>query len=230
VSSYNTANNQSDLNPAEFDDDETVLDFPDVLANTLGLVPYDVTFSVTDGTTTTQVPASMTQPFEVVWATFTVGTPAVVYCSGDGTGTACPCGNSGAAGNGCASSVAAGGAHLQGSGGASISSDTFVLNGSNMPNSSALYYQGTVRTAAGAGAVFGDGLRCASGTVIRLGTKTNANGASSYPGAGNAPISVKGANSAGDVRDYQAWYRNAATFCTPSTFNLTNGLEITWLP
>jgi hypothetical protein len=27
---------------------------------------------------------------------------------------------------------------------------------------------------------------------------------------------------------YQLWYRNAAAFCTPSTFNLTNGLDVTW--
>jgi hypothetical protein len=230
VSSYNTANDQSDANPTEVNDDETVLDFPDVIANSLGLVPYNVSFAVTDGTTTTHVPASMTQPFEIVWATFTVATPSTVYCSGDGSGTACPCGNSGAPGNGCASSVVAGGAHLQGSGSASVSNDTFVLNGTNMPNGSALYYQGTQRTAGGAGSVFGDGLRCAGGAVVRLGTKTNTGGASSYPSAGNTPISVKGADSAGDVRDYQVWYRNATMFCTPSTFNLSNGLEITWMP
>ena len=27
---------------------------------------------------------------------------------------------------------------------------------------------------------------------------------------------------------YQVWYRNAASFCTPSTFNLTNGVLVTW--
>jgi hypothetical protein len=32
------------------------------------------------------------------------------------------------------------------------------------------------------------------------------------------------------VRSYQAWYRNAAAFCTPSTFNLTNGYSVTWAP
>ncbi|MEQ1728806.1 MAG: hypothetical protein ABL982_10525, partial [Vicinamibacterales bacterium] len=44
-----------------------------------------------------------------------VGTPppaGVPYCFGDGTGTACPCGNAGAAGNGCASSINANGANL----------------------------------------------------------------------------------------------------------------------
>jgi hypothetical protein len=32
------------------------------------------------------------------------------------------------------------------------------------------------------------------------------------------------------VRTYQAWYRNAAVFCTASTFNLSNGYSITWTP
>jgi hypothetical protein len=41
---------------------------------------------------------------------------------------------------------------------------------------------------------------------------------------------VKGAVSAGTVRDYQVWDRNSALFCTPSTFNLTNGSGVTWMP
>jgi hypothetical protein len=32
----------------------------------------------------------------------------------------------------------------------------------------------------------------------------------------------------GGMRTYQAWYRNAAAFCTSSTFNLSNGLLIDW--
>jgi hypothetical protein len=31
-------------------------------------------------------------------------------------------------------------------------------------------------------------------------------------------------------RYYQAWYRNAAAYCSPGTFNLTNGLDVTWTP
>jgi hypothetical protein len=156
--------------------------------------------------------------------------PHVNFCSGNGSGTACPCGNTGATGNGCASSVNSSGAHLAGTGSASVAADSLVLLGSGMPDSSALYFQGTQRVAAGAGVVFGDGLRCAAGSVIRLGTKINVSGSSAYPGAGDPSVSVKGADSAGDVRQYQVWYRNAAAFCTPSTFNLTNGLEVTWTP
>jgi hypothetical protein len=32
------------------------------------------------------------------------------------------------------------------------------------------------------------------------------------------------------LRTYQLWYRNAAVFCTTSTFNLTNGIEVSWVP
>jgi len=35
---------------------------------------------------------------------------------------------------------------------------------------------------------------------------------------------------AGDVRRYQVWFRDAAAFCTASTFNLSNGLEASWSP
>jgi hypothetical protein len=155
---------------------------------------------------------------------------ATPFCFGDGTGTACPCGNSGATGNGCAHSLSANGANLAASGAASIAADTFTLNGSNMPNSSALYFQGTTQVAAGAGAMFGDGKRCAGGTIVRLGTKTNVGGASSYPVGGDALIHIKGNVAAGNVRTYQVWYRNAAAFCTADTFNLTNGVQTTWGP
>jgi hypothetical protein len=161
-----------------------------------------------------------------------LATPATVFCSGDGSGTACPCGNSGLAGNGCANSLNAQGAHIGGSGIASIGNDTFLLQGSGMPNSSALYFQGTTQQGGGAGSVFGDGLRCAAGSVIRLGTKTNASGASQYPDVGDVRISIKGLNAAGNVRFYQCWYRNAdPTFCVvAATFNLTNGVGVTWVP
>ena len=160
-----------------------------------------------------------------------IGVNFPTFCYGDGSATACPCGNASAVGAeaGCLSSLAVG-ATLRGQGNASMASDSFALVGAGMPNSNALYFQGTTRLAAGAGAVFGDGLRCAGGTIIRLGTKLNAAGTSQYPAAGDLPVSVRGLVSAGAVRTYQAWYRNAAAFCSASTFNLTNGVEATWAP
>jgi hypothetical protein len=168
-------------------------------------------------------------PGHVAW--FKNSRPAfAAFCFGDGTGTICPCGNAGHAGNGCGSSVNPNGARLSGSGTVSIASDTFVLTGSGMPDSSVLYFQGTLRVNAGNGAVFGDGLRCVGGTVIRIGTKTNVAGTSSYPAAGDAHVALKCNDAPGDVRDYQCWYRNAAQFCSGATFNLSNGLETTWAP
>jgi hypothetical protein len=124
--------------------------------------------------------------------------------------------------------LSASGGLLVGSGRASLSADTFQLSGSDMPNSSALYFQGTTQQSSGMGSVFGDGLRCAVGSIVRLGTHQNSAGSSRHPSPGGVPISVKGGVLAPGTRTYQVWYRNAASFCTPWTFNLTNGVEVIW--
>jgi len=153
------------------------------------------------------------------------------YCFGDGSGTACPCGNSGPAGAGCMNSTGNAG-HLTASGASSVSSDSVVLNASGMgAHVTSLFFQGTAQSAGGAGTVLGDGLICVSGSIKRLGTKTNSGGASSYPQAGDAPISIKGAIPAtGGTFYYQTWYRDAAAFCTSDTSNLTNGVAVVWVP
>ncbi|MCY2961521.1 MAG: calcium-binding protein [Planctomycetota bacterium] len=153
-----------------------------------------------------------------------------VYCFGDGAANAtpCPCGNAGGSGRGCANSVEASGARLAVSGAPSVANDTVVLAAEGMPNSSALYFQGSLRQSGGIGVAFGDGLRCVGGTIFRLGTKTNASNASQFPEVGDASVSVRGGIQAGDVRTYQVWYRNAAVFCMMSTFNLTNGVQVVW--
>jgi hypothetical protein len=161
-----------------------------------------------------------------------IGGPITTFCSGDGSGTACPCGNNGAAGRGCASSVNLSGALLSASGNADLSADNVVLTASGLPaTANCLFFQGTSAASGGLGSLFGDGLRCAAGTVIRLGTKTASSGVASYPTGVDLDVSIKGALPAvGATRYYQNWYRNAAAFCTTATFNLTNGLRITWLP
>jgi hypothetical protein len=159
--------------------------------------------------------------------------PATAYCFGDGGGTPCPCGNNSAVGasSGCLNSLGSGARlRLQVGSVVRLSADTSRLVGSNMPNAAALYFQGTLRQNGGAGAVFGDGLRCAGGVVVRIATRTNSAGGSAYPNPGNPPLSVVGAVTAPGTRTYQVWYRNSASFCTPSTFNLSNGLELLWAP
>ncbi len=152
------------------------------------------------------------------------------YCFGDGTGAPCPCGNVSATGRGCPSSANNLGALLVASGLPSSSFDTFVVSGSGMtPSSSVLYFQGTSAQNGGMGSIFGDGLRCAAGSVLRLGTRTNVVGASSF-GPGVA-VSGQIPSTGGVTRYYQAWYRDVSpTFCTTSRFNLTNGVAAVWIP
>src|SRR5205823_4814968 len=103
--------------------------------------------------------------------------------------------------------------------------------GTNLPNAPGLYFQGSAQQNGGLGSVFGDGLRCAGGSIIRLGTKTASGGTSHYPDTGHASVSVRGLIPAsGGTFAYQAWYRNSAGFCTSATFNLTNGWSATWTP
>jgi len=153
--------------------------------------------------------------------------PPVAYCFGDGTGTTCPCGPPSAPGTGCLNSFGTGGL-LASSGASLVSGDSLVLTASGLPpSSSTLFFQGTTQVST----LFGDGIRCVGGTVIRLGTETASGGVVSYPGIGDQAVSVRGlVPPTGGARYYQGWYRNAAAFCTPSTFNLTNGLSVTWAP
>ncbi|MBL8862442.1 MAG: hypothetical protein JNK02_10575 [Planctomycetes bacterium] len=163
------------------------------------------------------------------YRTVLVERAATPFCFGDGSGTACPCGNASPPLDqaGCLHSLGSG-ARLAAAGTPSLATDTLVLQGGGMPNSSALYFQGTSQLGAGAGAAFGDGLRCAGGTILRLSTRSNAAGASSFPGPGDPSVSVRGLVAAPGSRTYQVWYRNAAAFCTSATFNLTNGLLVAW--
>ena len=156
------------------------------------------------------------------------------FCAGDGSGTACPCGNAGGAGRGCGHSGNAAGARLRAFGGASVSSDLVTLAVDGLPATApTLLFQGTATVAGGAGGVFGDGLRCAAGAVVRFPAREASGGLVSmgHGVAGDLPISVTGLVPAGGgARHYQGWFRNSAPFCTSDTFNTTNGVTVTWVP
>ncbi len=151
------------------------------------------------------------------------GTP---FCSGHLGG--CPCG-AGAAGQGCPTSFNPSGAALTGAGAADLAADSLVLMSSGTSSSVVTFFQGTALHSNGLGTTFGDGLRCAGGTTVRLASKLAVGGGATYPEAGEAPISVRGLVPAtGGLRTYQVWFRNAADFCTSATFNLTNGVAVHW--
>ncbi len=157
------------------------------------------------------------------------------FCFGDGTGTACPCSNSSGSGadEGCLNSFGSGG-KLRATGIPSLSDDgdgtpSLRLDGTQMTNSFYAYFQGTTQSAT----AFGDGLRCAGGSLVRLHwpLRINVAGASHFPDAAlsDPPISVKGLVTTPGTRTYQIFYRDAAPgFCTANTFNGTNGVEVTW--
>ena len=139
-----------------------------------------------------------------------------------------PCGNGGAAGNGCANSAFAQGAHLAATGSVSVGAGDLVLHGSNLvPSQPGLYFQGDNAINGGQGVPFGDGLRCAGGNVVRLevvGADATGNSAT------GVDIAAKGGASAGDLKRYQLWYRDPQASPCGTGFNLTNGLEILWEP
>ncbi len=155
------------------------------------------------------------------------------YCFG--STTACPCGGTVQAGTdglgGCDNSALTGGGRLTAGGIASIASDSLVLTADRLPAGvPCLFFDGTLREAGGAGTVFGDGLRCVTGNVCRIGIKFATGDTAIYPQTGDTAISVRCFAICGSVRHHQGWYRNAAVFCTPASFNLTNAWTVVWRP
>jgi WD40-like Beta Propeller Repeat len=161
----------------------------------------------------------------------------VASCFGDGSGTACPCSNSGTAGHGCENSSSTGGGLLSASGTASLAADTLVLNASGeKPTALSTFLQGSVLISP---VNYGDGLRCAGGTLKRLYDHTASSGAVSAPQG--ADLSISAQSSAlgdpillGSTRHYQVYYRDSSTTFCPrpqgDTFNVTNSVSIVWSP
>jgi hypothetical protein len=159
-----------------------------------------------------------------------VGGAQVPFCSGDGTGTACPCAP-GSAGRGCGNSVHAIGALLSSGGTASVGADTLVFMASLTAGGPGLFFQGSNVASIATGIGFGDGLLCVGGSLVRMAVKFPVGGQLIFPSAGDPAVHVAGSVlTTPGVRYYQTWYRDAAAFCSASTFNLTNGVRVTWLP
>ncbi len=166
-----------------------------------------------------------------IWGLSGGSEPGLGYCFGDFlSGTPCPCSNDNDGsipGSGCANGVFFSGAHLSGSGTASLSGDTLVLSTVNTePNNSGLYFQADNDLSPGN--AWGDGLQCAGGNLKRLQVRfADATGASST----TIGISAKAGNiTAGDTKYYQCWYRNPLNSLCGFEFNASNGYAITWVP
>jgi hypothetical protein len=155
--------------------------------------------------------------------------------------SACPCANPpGGPGRGCDNSSATGGAVLSSSGGSFLSSDSLVFK-TRGETSTALSIVVQGNAVIPNGVVYGQGVRCLGGTIIRrLFIEQASSGSITAPdfGIGESTISARSA-AKGDViqpgqsRYYLVLYRDAVVpgGCpASSTFNATQTGEVTWSP
>ena len=120
-------------------------------------------------------------------------------------------------------------ATLLSDGAASVGQDTLQFIAAHMPpGTSPTLFQGTTLATPG---LFGDGLRCIGGTQMRLGTQGSPSGTTTWPAPGAQSLSAAGmVPPTGSTRYYQVIYRNAISYCTPATFNLTDAERVVWSP
>ncbi|MBL8857116.1 MAG: hypothetical protein JNL28_01245 [Planctomycetes bacterium] len=157
-------------------------------------------------------------------------TQTTKFCASDPLGATCvACGNNGGVGRGCANSSFVQGAQLSSYGAASTVADTLVLSAYDITGPG-LFFQANALFSSPAS--FGDGMLCANAGLIRLGIVIPTGFQASYPsGSGSVPIHLSGGPlSPGDTKHYQCWYRDSVVFCTAATFNMTQGLTLTWGP
>lgn len=110
----------------------------------------------------------------------------------------------------------------------SVTADSLQLRAEHMPPvASAILAQST---GTGAPVLFGDGLRCVSGQILRMGALAASGGVGTWPLAGDS-ISVRGAiPAAGATRYYYVQYRDVVAYCTPATTNLSDAHRVVWTP
>jgi phosphatidylinositol-3-phosphatase len=163
--------------------------------------------------------------------------PGTSYCDPGLNGvSACPCANAPSGpGRGCDNSSSTGGAQLSSAGTASLAADSVVFTTSGeKPSATSVFLQGDASVHGGA--VFGQGVRCAGGSLKRLYVKTASGGVASAPGLGDASVSARSAAlgdtiTAGATRYYGVYYRDPTVLgaCpAASTFNITQSESVLW--
>jgi hypothetical protein len=195
--------------------------------------PQAVVLALTTFKTTTLVTVTAEGP------TGSVGGPMVAFCyPGMGGVSPCPCNNQPQfPGSGCDNSSFTGGATLDASGNASLLMDTvvFTTNG-EQPSATSVLLQGDSMDPNGI--AFGQGVRCAAGSLRRMFLKTASGGSVTVPGPGDLSLTLQSA-ALGDVispgahRFYQVYYRDPTVSggCSPSLgFNVTPAVDVTWNP
>jgi Tol biopolymer transport system component len=161
-----------------------------------------------------------------------------VCTPGQGGVIACPCSNPPAGTDrGCENSSGTGGASLSASGFAYLSIDSLVFTtGGERPTALSIVLQGNALAASGL--VYGQGVRCAAGSLKRLYTRTASGGSITAPdfGAGDPTVSARSAAAgdpiqAGESRWYLVYYRDPIVLggcAATSTFNATDTGRVDW--
>ncbi len=188
-------------------------------------------------------PASGTLTLTTFKTVGTVTVPAEVpgtpqpgsFCFGDGTGPVpCPCNNSGAPGHGCANSQNPAGALLTVAG-TTIPDTLSLTSAGQVPGAFGILLQGSQDL--GTPLVFGDGLRCIGGQLLRLYLDAGSGGVVVYPPTGALPVSAQSALrgdpiAAGSTRSYQVYSRDGSTSFCPNPpgngWNVSNALRVVW--
>ena len=155
------------------------------------------------------------------------GEVGTAYCFGDGSGAFCPCGNFGGLEEGCAHGAGVG-ARLSAYGSSVVPMDDLVFTAEQMvATQPALLFAADNAVNGGFGNVFGDGLRCAGGNLVRLGVRmADGTGHATWgPGLG-----ASGGWLPGDTRRFQSWFRDPQLSPCGAYFNLSTGLEINFVP
>lgn len=150
------------------------------------------------------------------------------FCFGDGSGAACPCGNNGGPGEGCANSTGFGGI-LRNIGGVSVAADDAVFEAGQLPGGKAgILFAGVNTKNGGLGKPFGDGLRCAKGfPILRFPLQVSSPGGAIIQGT---PVALgHGFITPGTTWYVQCWYRDLPVPCGNQT-NLTSGIAVTFGP
>ena len=153
-------------------------------------------------------------------------------------GIDCPCSNPASApGRGCDNSSGTGGAILTASGNSQLTADGLVFATSGEgPGALSVLVQGNAALAPAV--VYGQGVRCAGGRILRLYSKSAVDGGVVAPdlSLGETPVSVRSAQKgdvvhAGESRWYHVFYRDPTVLggCpAASTFNATQAGRIDW--
>ncbi|MBK7641442.1 MAG: hypothetical protein IPJ19_00085 [Planctomycetes bacterium] len=167
--------------------------------------------------------------------------PATYLCDPASAGAiSCPCANPpSGSGRGCNNSASTGGASITGAGNNSLATPTVAFTtAGERPTSPSILLQGNSSNATGV--VFGQGVRCVTGVLKRLYTKTAVGGSITAPNLGGGDPSIPARSAAlGDVigagttRWYAVYYRDPIVLggcVATSTYNITNTAQVVWQP